>query len=100
MLLTDSLHLSRQGEKWVDMEIWVYVSACTRVHADRFPGWRCCPVLFGRNAPSLVIYVTVLARTLEGHPCVLPGGDNVPKQRPSQCVEELIVMGIVKLASW
>lgn len=56
-------------------------------------------MLFGYNTPSLVIYVTVLAWTLEGHSYVLPGGDNVPKQGPSQQVEEVIIMGIMKLAS-
>ncbi|OPJ73878.1 hypothetical protein AV530_013306 [Patagioenas fasciata monilis] len=40
-------------------------------------------MLFGYNTPSPVIYVTVLAQTVENHSYVLPGGDNVPKQRPS-----------------
>lgn len=58
-----------------------------------------CQMLFGYNTPSLVVYVTALAWTLEGHSYVLPGGDKLPKQRPSQRVEEVIIMGVMKLAS-
>lgn len=56
-------------------------------------------MLFGYNTPSLVMHVTVLAWTPEGHSYVLPGGDNVPKWRPSQRVEEVIMIGIMKLPS-
>jgi len=56
----------------------------------------CCQVLFGYNTPSLVR----LARTQEGRSYVLPGSENAPKQRPSRRVEEVVIMGIMKLASW
>lgn len=82
MLLTDSLHFSRQGERWVDMQSCVSECMHTCAHKLYFRV-ESCQMLFGYNTPSPVIYVTVLAQTLENHSYVLPGGDNVPKQRPS-----------------
>lgn len=90
----ENSHLSRQGERWEDME------SCAWVHAQKLVfRIECCQMLSGYSSPSLVIYRMALAGTLEGCSTVLPGGDNVPEHRPSQGVKEMIKMGIMKLAS-
>lgn len=94
MLLTESIHFSRQGERWEDTE------SCVWVHAQKLVfRIECCQMLSGYSSPSLVIYRMALAGTLEGCFCVLPRGDNVPEHRPSQGMKETIKTGIMKLAS-